>query len=188
MLKSRDNIKILSFGVALTIFGIAMPLYAQAQNWSCWDHGPYHEGPPADWWPHERRGVMIYPYVPYRTYHDGRLRMGRFGEIDSNHDGAVSDEETAENTEQTFYAMDANEDEALTEEEFMAVRTAPGPTYYPPRQGRYHERKTQRFIEMDKDQDGALTKHEFMQASRQRFEASDADGDGQVTPWEFRAS
>lgn len=173
---------------ALTIIGAAMPMSAEAQGWPCWGDGPYHEGPRADWWPHERWGMTMNPDMPYRAYHRGRYAMERLGEIDTNHDGVVSDEEAAENVERTFYAMDADEDETLTKDEFMAVRMGPGPTYYPPRQGPYHDRKTKRFADMDQDQDDVLSKAEFMQWGRQRFEASDADGDGQVTPWEFRAS
>ncbi len=70
----------------------------------------------------------MYPDMPYRAYHGGRYAMDRFNEIDSNHDGVVSDEEAADNVERTFYAMDADEDETLTKDEFMAVRIGPDPT------------------------------------------------------------
>jgi EF hand len=120
-----------------------------------------------------------YPNVPGR---------GRFALIDANEDGVVSGEEAASHADMTFTAMDADDDDTLTLEEFMSVRMGQPFGFDQDRQAAMQARKEARFTPMDGDKDGAVTKAEFMAASKAHFDAADQDGDGQVTPWEIRSS
>lgn len=113
--------------------------------------------------------------------------MGRMGAIDTNNDGVISDDEAADQVEAVFMAMDADDDDELTEEEYMAVRMGPQFGFNEARQKARQERKKARFGEMDTDKSGKVSKAEFIAAGKARFEAADTDKDGKVTPWEFRA-
>lgn len=112
----------------------------------------------------------------------------RFGAIDGNHDGVVSAEEASANVEAVFAAMDGDNDEQLTETEFMSVRMGRGRRRNKERQAANQGRKKARFADMDIDSDAKLSKSEFFDAGRKRFAAADANKDGKVTPWEFRSS
>lgn len=113
---------------------------------------------------------------------------GRFAMIDANEDGMVSAEEAASQADMVFTAMDADDDGALTLDEFMLVRMGPQAGYNEDREAAMQARKAARFDPMDADKDGSVTKAEFMAASKAHFDAADADGDSKVTPWEMRAS
>ncbi len=117
----------------------------------------------------------------------GGMMMGRFGTIDSNDDGIISDDEAAAQVEIVYTMMDADEDGELTEEEYMAVRMGPGQGLNAERQKVMQERKKARYTEMDTDKSGKVSKVEFITAGKARFTAADADKDGKVTPWEMRA-
>jgi hypothetical protein len=84
--------------------------------------------------------------------------------------------------------MDANNDEQLTEAEFMSVRMGRGYGRNKERQAANQARKKSRFAEMDADKDVKLSKAEFFQGGKKRFAEADADKDGKVTPWEFRST
>ncbi len=115
----------------------------------------------------------------------------RFAIIDADSDGTISDAEAAANHEEVFVTMDADEDGALTREEYLAVSFGPGPMMTDGR-GRLREqalaRKAANFAEMDGDGDDSVTQREWMAAGEDRFVASDHDGDGVVTVWEFRSA
>jgi EF hand len=128
------------------------------------------------WWGH---GQMMGP--------GGGMMMGRFGTMDGNDDGVISDDEAAAQVELVYTAMDADEDGELTEEEYMAVRMGPGQGLNADRQKAMQERKKARFTEMDSDKSGKVGKAEFIAAGKARFEAADTNKDGKVTPWEMRA-
>lgn len=117
----------------------------------------------------------------------GPRMMERMGAIDTNDDGVISDDEAADQVEAVFTAMDADDDDELTEEEYMAVRMGPQRGFNEARQKARQERKKARFAEMDTDKSGKVSKAEFIAAGKARFEAADTDKDGKVTPWEFRA-
>jgi hypothetical protein len=106
--------------------------------------------------------------------------------VDRNGDGLISADEAAAWHEELFAAMDADDDEVVTLDEFIAVRakstTAPGPQADAQRQ-----RQSAHYKAMDKSGDGKLTASEFLDFGAARFKQSDRDGDGKVSVWEFRA-
>jgi len=116
----------------------------------------------------------------------GHRFMERFAAIDANEDGRVSPEEAAQNVESVFLAMDADDDDALTLAEYMAVRMGPGQGMNPNRQQAMQELKKSRFGKMDTNADGSVSRQEFLKSGEARFKASDLDKDGKVNPWEFR--
>lgn len=117
----------------------------------------------------------------------GGHMMERFGAVDGNDDGVISDDEAASQVESVFLAMDGDEDDELTMEEFMSVRMGPGAQQNEERQKARQDRKKARFADMDADKSGKVSKVEFIAAGKARFAAADSDKDGKVTPWEFRA-
>ena len=114
----------------------------------------------------------------------------RFGIVDADSDGVISDAEAAANREELFITMDADEDGALTLEEYRAIGSGPGPMMAGV-EGPFHvqaqERKAAAFTAMDSDGDSGVSQREWMAAGQQRFAAADQDGDGTVTVWEFRS-
>lgn len=117
----------------------------------------------------------------------GQMMLQRFGAIDGNNDGIVSDDEAAAQVENVFAAMDADDDGELTMDEYMSVRMGPGAGLNAERQKLMQERKKARFGEMDSDKSGKVSKAEFIAGGKARFQAADTDKDGKVSPWEFRA-
>ncbi|WP_349359593.1 EF-hand domain-containing protein [Stappia sp.] len=113
--------------------------------------------------------------------------MQRFAILDANDDGRISDDEAAAQREAVFYAMDADGDGSLTQEEYMDVRMGPGQGRNPERMQARQEAKAARFAPMDANGDGSVSKAEWMAAGEERYRASDTNSDGVVTPWEFRA-
>ena len=121
---------------------------------------------------------------------DSRPQFGavhRFRSIDENHDGIVSAEEASANVESVFAAMDQDDNDELTLDEFMSIRMGRGPGMNTERQARRQEMKKARFAALDADNNERLSRSEFMAAERERFAAADTDNDGKVTPWEFRS-
>jgi Ca2+-binding EF-hand superfamily protein len=107
--------------------------------------------------------------------------------IDTNQDGFISADESAAWHESVFAAFDADDDEVVTREEYLAGRMGPG-YGAGPHAAQMAQRKEARFKEMDKDGDGKLTLDEFLAYAAARYKAADKDGDGKVTVWEFRAA
>ena len=114
------------------------------------------------------------------------MGRGRHMMIDANDDGLVSAEEAASAADEVFTAMDSDDDGALTQDEYLAVRMGPQLGFNPDRQAARQKAKEERFAAMDGDADGSVTKDEFLAAAEAHHNAADADGDGKVTPWEHR--
>ena len=106
--------------------------------------------------------------------------------MDANDDGIVSAEEAASAADEVFTAMDADDDGALTKDEYMAVRMGPQLGYNSERQAAMQKAKEERFAAMDTDANGSVSKEEFLNAAQAHHAAADTDGDGKVTPWEHR--
>jgi hypothetical protein len=117
----------------------------------------------------------------------GGMMQQRFGTIDENNDGVISDDEAAAQVESVFAAMDADDNGELTMDEYMAVRMGPGKGLNPDRQKLMQDKKQARFGAMDTDKSGTVSQAEFVAGGKARFAAADTDKDGKVTPWEFRA-
>ena len=104
--------------------------------------------------------------------------------VDRDRDGSVTADEAAAWYEEMFAALDADDDDALSGEEFAApVRMHPGRAQAAAQQ----ERRQARFQQMDKNNDGQVTLDEYLAAAAERFQAADRDGDGRVSVWEFRS-
>jgi Ca2+-binding EF-hand superfamily protein len=191
----------------------AAPPSASADDESVYGHGPMHmygwgygHGPMMGGYGH---GPMMggYGYGPMmRGYGYGPMMHGyghgpmrapygrgpavfHLGMLDTDGNGVVEEEEAAARHESVFTAMDTDGDDALTEDEMLAVRMGPGPMAPAagPRAERRRERLTKRFELMDKDGDGMVSRAEFMAYGAERFKALDQDGDGTVTVWEYRS-
>lgn len=118
----------------------------------------------------------------------GAFHLFRIVDIDG--DSVVSHAEAAANREEMFVNMDADEDGALTGEEYMAVGFGPGAMMAGgagPFHAQAQERKAAAFAAMDGDGDGDVDQREWMVAGEERFGAADLDGDGAVSVWEFRS-
>lgn len=117
-----------------------------------------------------------------------RKFMQRFAIIDENSDDRIGADEAAAWRESVFFAMDADDDSELTNEEYMTIRMGNGEGHNAKRQKRKQEKKQARFKPMDTDNSGTVSITEWMDAGKKSFAKADADGDGIVTPWEFRAN
>jgi hypothetical protein len=117
----------------------------------------------------------------------GGMMVERFQIIDQNEDGVIVADEAAAWHEAVFFAMDADDDGALTMDEYMAVRMGSGGGNNPERMAARHEQKATRFAPMDGDGDGVVSQAEFMAGGLARFEAADTNDDGKATVWEFRS-
>lgn len=113
--------------------------------------------------------------------------MRRFAIVDDNSDDRIGADEAAAWRESVFAAMDADDDNELTQDEYMAVRMGDGEGRNPERQKLRQQQKQARFTPMDADKSGKVSKVEWMASGKAEFEAADSDKDGIVTPWEFRA-
>lgn len=134
-------------------------------------------------------GALAQGYGPWSGARMGPGMMygnGRAAIIDQNDDGRISSEEAAGAAEDVFTAMDADDDEQITKDEYMAVRMGPGAGWNAERQAAMQANKEARFGEMDTDKNGSVTKAEFLAGAQAHFKAADQDGDGEVNPWEYR--
>ena len=133
------------------------------------------------WWPGWGPGGMMGQGMAWG------LGASRMALVDGNQDGLVSADESAAWHESTFAAFDADGDETVTREEYLAghmgYSSAAGP-----RAAQMAQLKEARFKEMDKSGDGKLALDEFLAYAALRHKAADQDGDGKVTVWEFRAA
>lgn len=117
-------------------------------------------------------------------------QMGaQFGTIDADGNGAVSGAELMEWRDMVFDAMDADADDALTRDEYMAVQMGQGadPGQRGPRYEEMQAIKAAEFDAMDDDGNGMVTREQFTDAAAAMFLDADTDGDGALTQTEFRS-
>jgi N6-L-threonylcarbamoyladenine synthase len=109
--------------------------------------------------------------------------------LDGDGDGLIQRAELMEFREGVFYAMDADGDDSLTREEYMAVQFGQGadPDARGPRYAEMQAHKEAEYDAMDSDGDDAVDLDMFMGFAEANFDAGDADGDGALTPAEFRS-
>ncbi len=120
----------------------------------------------------------------------GQDRIIQFQLADLNGDGFISADEAAVRHEETFAIIDANDDDTLSVEEYLAVRFGGG-SQGPglgPRRAEMDKRKLARFNSMDTDGDGIVRKSEFLATGEEQHKAADTNGDGRVSIWEYRAA
>ncbi|MGB7287484.1 MAG: hypothetical protein WBC71_11175 [Salaquimonas sp.] len=113
--------------------------------------------------------------------------MQRFAILDQNDDGRISDDEAAAQRESVFYAMDNDDDQELTEDEFMSLQMGRGAGRNKDKMEAHQLKKKARFAPMDTDSSGTVSKAEWMAEGETRFATADSNDDGIVTPWEFRS-
>jgi len=96
--------------------------------------------------------------------------MPMMGALDADNDGAISRQEFMAGHQmrgnQGYGAADADNDGAISREEFMQSG---------------QQRREARFKELDADGDGRLTQQEMSNRAAAKFKAMDADGDGRLT-------
>lgn len=94
--------------------------------------------------------------------------------MDANQDGAVSREEfmaAHQGMSERFQAMDLDRDQAVSKQEFLKGA---------------EERRERRFEALDANQDGRLTQDELEARRAAMFDAMDTNRDGRITPEEMR--
>jgi Ca2+-binding EF-hand superfamily protein len=109
--------------------------------------------------------------------------------LDTDGDGLIQEAELMSWRETVFLTMDADGDDALTREEYMAVQLGRGadPAARGPRYEEMQAAKAAEFDTMDADGDGSVPRDTFIDYAATQFQAADADGDGALAPPEFRA-
>jgi hypothetical protein len=112
----------------------------------------------------------------------------RFAAVDTNQDGVVAAGEAAKRAADIFAALDIDEDQAVTMEEYVAFDTGvPLLNDRPNAQERRRARRETRFQQLDQNDDGSLGRDEYITRQKQQFAGSDTDGDGKIDPFEFHA-
>ncbi len=113
----------------------------------------------------------------------------RFATMDENGDGVMSSAEHEMHTGDMFAAMDADDSNTLTKEEFMSLSMGPGPQGSGPmaakRQNMMKAKKASKFSAMDVDKNGVVTKAEFDAFSTAKFNSADTNSDGSIDLSEF---
>lgn len=109
--------------------------------------------------------------------------------IDMDGDGLIQQAELETWRETVFLTMDADGDDALTREEYMAVQLGRGadPDARGPRYDQMQAAKEAEFDVMDADGDGSVPRDVFIAYAVEQFDEADANGDGALTAPEFRA-
>lgn len=109
--------------------------------------------------------------------------------LDADGDGLIQEAELVSWRETVFLTMDADGDDALTREEYMAVQLGRGadPEARGPRYEEMQAAKAAEFDTMDDDGDGSVPRDAFMAHAEAQFNEADANGDGALTAAEFAA-
>lgn len=118
----------------------------------------------------------------------------RFGKLDTNRDGFVTQAETdaikaqrkATREARFFDRFDANKDGSITRAEFAAAPTVDRKANR--RAGKRHGAGGGILGRSDLDRDGRVSLAEAQQAALQRFDRADANRDGQLTREERRSA
>ncbi len=116
----------------------------------------------------------------------GQKMMKRFGMIDTNGDKKITPDEVMEWRGSVFASMDADDDNELTMEEFMAVSMGDGQGKNPEKKKMKQEKKRAKFKPMDTDGSGKVSEAEWTAAGKAGFAKADTDGDGAMSFNEFR--
>lgn len=112
----------------------------------------------------------------------------RFAAVDTNQDGVVSAGEAAERAADIFAALDIDEDQTVTVEEYVAFDTGvPLLSDRPNAEERRRARRETRFQQLDQNGDRSLGREEYITEQKERFAGSDTDGDGKIDPFELHA-
>ncbi len=131
--------------------------------------------------------VAVALSAPIALAQGGSNMMDRFDSLDENGDGFVATSEAANWREAVFNAMDANEDDALSAQEYMGLQLGQGAdeTQRGPRYAENQAAKQVAFDQMDQDNDNLVPRADFMAAGQAEFDGMDADKDGMVELREF---
>lgn len=128
--------------------------------------------------------------------HHGGKHGGRGGKhgmrmIDTNSDGAISEDEAASMAEHGFQRMDRDGDGKVTEAEFTQGRHGKRGGWFnwnSEEKAAVEKVRNDKFATLDVNKDASLDKTEFFAEAKAKLAAADLDKDGKVTPWEFRAN
>jgi len=101
------------------------------------------------------------------------------GQVDIDHDGKITRQESAEARERLFVRLDSNGDGVVDQDEVEQARQA-----IIDRAAMAEARLSNQWKRMDKDRDGKVSAAEF-QARTVMFDLADRDGDGVVTTEEI---
>jgi hypothetical protein len=109
--------------------------------------------------------------------------------LDTDGDGLVQETELLAWRETVFFTMDADGDDALTREEYMAVQLGRGadPEARGPRYQQMQAAKAADFDAMDADGDGSVPRDTFIDHVVEQFAEADTDGDDALSLEELRA-
>jgi Ca2+-binding EF-hand superfamily protein len=119
----------------------------------------------------------------------GAGMQDRIAMLDTDGDGLIQKAELVSWRETVFLTMDADGDDALTREEYMAVQLGRGadPEARGPRYDEMQAAKAAEFDAMDSNGDGSVPRDDFIAFVVTQFQEADANGDGALTAEEFRA-
>lgn len=117
------------------------------------------------------------------------MMLERMEMIDADGDGMIQRAELTDWRETVFDAMDADGDDALGRNEYMAVQLGRGadPENRGPRYVAMQAAKAAEFDAMDAEGDGVVAREAFVAYAGEKFDAADSDGDGALAPAEFQA-
>ncbi len=119
----------------------------------------------------------------------GAGMLERVEMLDTDGDGLLQEAELVSWRETVFLAMDADGDDALSREEYMAIELGRGaaPEARGPRYEEMQAAKAAEFDAMDADGDGSVPRDAFIAFVVTQFQDADTNADGALAATEFRA-